>query len=113
MDKPILYLPLIRTELKQSTSIFFLWRYSQNEAYVVSLLRFLDHAELDAHNRHDSSDRVISPSHRQLHMQQTQQTNIHALREIRIRDPGNRAAADLCLRPQGQRHRLTTPITVY
>jgi hypothetical protein len=33
---------------------------------------------------------------------QTQETNIHALSRIRIRDPSNQEAADLRLRPRGQ-----------
>jgi hypothetical protein len=32
---------------------------------------------------------------------QTQETNINTLVGIRIRDPSNQAAADLCLRPRG------------
>jgi hypothetical protein len=35
----------------------------------------------------------------------TQQTNIHASSCIRTRDPGNQAAADLCLRPRGHWNR--------
>jgi hypothetical protein len=34
--------------------------------------------------------------------QQMQETNIHALIGIRIRDPSNRAAVDLSLRPHGR-----------
>ena len=37
--------------------------------------------------------------------QHTQETNIHALRVIRTRDPSNQAAADLRLRSRGHRHR--------
>jgi hypothetical protein len=37
------------------------------------------------------------------HNTETQQTNIHALSGIRIRDPSNQAAADLRLRPRGHR----------
>jgi hypothetical protein len=37
---------------------------------------------------------------------ETQETNIHALSGIRIRDPSNQAVADLRLRPRGYRSRL-------
>ena len=46
-----------------------------------------------------------SRGHYQHNTQQTQQTNIHALSGIRIRDPSKRAAADLRLRPNGNRDR--------
>jgi hypothetical protein len=68
-----------------------------------SLLRFLNHKQLDSQK--DSTGRVISPSQRPLPAQdntrQTQETHIHAPRGIRTRDPSNQAAADLCLRPRG------------
>jgi hypothetical protein len=38
--------------------------------------------------------------------QSSQDTNIHALISIRTRDPSNRAAADLRLRPHGHRDQL-------
>jgi hypothetical protein len=38
-------------------------------------------------------------------IQQTQETNIHALRGIRSRNPSNRAAADLCIRSHDNRDR--------
>ena len=39
---------------------------------------------------------------------QTQETNIHALSEIRTRDPSNQATADMFLRRHGHRDRLNT-----
>jgi hypothetical protein len=39
------------------------------------------------------------------HNIETQETNVHALRGIRTRDPSNQAAADLRLRPRGYRGR--------
>jgi len=51
------------------------------------------------------SERVISPSQRRLPKQQTQETNFHALREIRTRDPSNQASAELRLRPHCHRDR--------
>jgi hypothetical protein len=39
------------------------------------------------------------------HSIETQETNIHALSEIRTRDPSNQAAAGLRLRPRGYRGR--------
>ena len=45
---------------------------------------------------------VISSSQKPLPTQQTQETSIYALSGIRTRDPSNRAAADLRLRPHGQ-----------
>jgi len=43
---------------------------------------------------------TISPAQELL---ATQQTNIHTLRGIRTRNPGNEAASELCLRPHGHR----------
>jgi hypothetical protein len=40
--------------------------------------------------------------------QQTQETNIHALRGIRTRDPSTKAAADLRLEPHSYRDRRIT-----
>ena len=40
--------------------------------------------------------------------QHTQETNVHALNEIRTRNPKKRAATDLRLRPYGRRDRLMT-----
>jgi hypothetical protein len=57
--------------------------------------------------RYDSSERVISPSQRPLTAQHSKntETNIHALNGIRTRDPSNRAAAELRVRPHGKSHR--------
>jgi hypothetical protein len=43
------------------------------------------------------------------HNIETQEANIHALSEIRIRDPSNQVAADLRLRPRGYRGRQYFP----
>jgi hypothetical protein len=52
----------------------------QHKPGIVRLvLRFLDHIQLNTHNRYDSSERVISSSQRPLSKQQTEQNNIHAL----------------------------------
>ena len=72
-------------------SLLFHWCNRPTPTYVTSLWTILDHTQLDTHNRWVSPVREISPSHRQL---PTQQTNICALSGVRIRDPGNRAAAD-------------------
>jgi len=65
--------------------------------------RFLGHTHLDSPHTHtpvrDSSQRVISSSQRPLPTQQTQERNIHALSEIRTRNPSNQAAAVLHFRP--------------
>ena len=55
------------------------------------------------HTRQDSSGRVISSSQRPLHdnTQRRQQTDIHALGEIRTHNLSRGAAADLRLRPCG------------
>jgi len=66
------------------------------------------HTQLNkqTHTRWDSSERVISPSQRQLPTQHTTNTRDenHALSGIRTRDHRNRAATDPRLSPQGQRH---------
>ena len=49
---------------------------------------------------------MISSSQKPLPTQQTQQTNIHVLSDIRTRDPKNLTAADLSLKPYGHRNRL-------
>ena len=52
------------------------------------------------HNRYDSSERVIRSSQRPLpdNTQHSQQTNIHAPVDIRMRDLSRRGAVDLSLR---------------
>jgi len=53
------------------------------------------------HARLDFSARVICSSKRLLPTQQTQATKIRTICGIRTRDPNNRPAADLRLRPRG------------
>jgi hypothetical protein len=48
-------------------------------------------------HRYDSSEQVISPTQKPLPTQQTQETNIHALSEIRTCDPRNPATSELRL----------------
>ena len=43
---------------------------------------------------------------------QARETNIHALSGIRNRDPSNRAAADLRVRPHGRWNQLPGPYSV-
>jgi len=64
-------------------------------------LRFLDPTVSDTDLLQDSSERVISPPQKPLPTQHTKkhETSIHALSGIRTRDPSNREAADLRLRP--------------
>jgi hypothetical protein len=67
-----------------------------------SVLRFLNHSQLDAW--WDSSGQVISPLQRPLPIQDNTKckckTNICALSGIRTRNPSNNASADLWLRPR-------------
>ena len=44
--------------------------------------------------------------------QQTKQTNVYTLSEIRTQSPSNPAAADLCLKQNGDRDWLMKVITV-
>jgi hypothetical protein len=71
---------------------------------------FLDHTQLT----HTvgllwTSDQPVASTYTGQHKRQ----NIHALSGIRIRDPSNRAAADLCLRPRGHRGRLYIDIPLH
>jgi len=87
----------------------FLWRNSPNQVQAASLLSFLDHTKLDTQTpgRTPLNERSARLRGRYLHnTQQTKQTNIHALSGIRTRDPNNRAAEDLRLRPHSHRDRL-------
>ena len=63
----------------------------------------LDRTQLDTCTRYDSYERVIRSPGRHT----TQQTNMHALGGIRIRDPNNQVAVDLRIRFAG------TPIYYY
>jgi len=86
----------------------FLWRNSPNHAQVASLLRFLDHTQLDKHTPGSTPlyEWSARRTGRYLHnTQQTYQTDIHIFSGIRTRDPSNRANADLPLRPHSQRDR--------
>jgi len=71
-----------------------LWRNRPIGVQAASVLGFVDHTHTHTHThtQYDSSGRVISPWQRPLTVQQTLQTNIHALSGIRIRYPSNQAA---------------------
>ena len=68
------------------------------------LLRLHDHTQTH-HTRQDSSGRVLGPMQIPLNenTQRSQQTNIHALGEIRTHNLRKGAAADPRLRPCGRR----------
>ena len=70
---------------------------------LTSLLKFIDHTEIFyTLEGPPLNERSVRRRGRHVHStQQTQQTNIHALRWVRSRDPSIRAAADLRLRPHG------------
>ena len=87
--------------------IYILWRNFPLRAYAVSFFGFVDHKQLDTHKytRYNSSERVISSSHRPLPTQQTQEINIYTLSGIRTQNPSNRSATDLRLRPHDHRNR--------
>jgi hypothetical protein len=53
---------------------FFVWHSSPNRPKAFSLLRFLDHTQLNTHTRYNSSKRVISTSQRPLPVQHTTNT---------------------------------------
>ena len=80
-----------------------------------SVLRFLDHTQLDTqtHTHTHSvghlcaSDQHSAETASQKNTKQTQQTNIFALRGILNRDSRNQAAVDLRHRPHGHRDRPT------
>ena len=116
---------LIKTLKKNNTQIkkptFFLWRNSPTPAYAASLLRVLNdtHAHTGARaHAHTypvgllwTSDQLVAEAAYLHNTQQTQQTNIHALGEIRNRDTRNLAASYLRLRPHGNRDRPKSVFT--
>ena len=64
------------------------------------------HTQLEKHAFGSTHLNECSARRRGCNLQNTQQTqekNIHALREIQTRDPSNRAASDLRLKPHGHR----------
>jgi hypothetical protein len=81
------------------------WRNSPQWAKASSLSTLRDHTQVDTHthSRHDSSERVISPSQRPLpdNTQHSQQRDIHARAGIRTHNPSKQVAADPCVRPRG------------
>jgi len=76
--------------------------HTRTHAHTHTHTRAHTHTHTHAHT-HTHTERVISPSQRRLPKQQTQQTNFHALRDIRTRDPSNQASTELRLRPHCHR----------
>jgi hypothetical protein len=75
-------------------------------AQTASLLRFIDHAQLDAHTPSGTPLNGLSARRRGRYLhntQQTQQTKLHALSGIRNCDTSSQAAKDIRFRPQGHR----------
>ena len=71
------------------------------------MFRCLDH--IYKHGRTPLDEWSACSSRRYLHnTQQTQQTNIHVLSEIRTPGPSNRASAEPRRRPRGHRQRYTS-----
>jgi hypothetical protein len=80
-----------------------------------SLLTFLDHTILGTHTLGRTPLNEWSARRRGRYLpntQQTQKKNIHALSEIRTRDPKIQVAADQRLRPHSHRDRLTCPFCI-
>jgi hypothetical protein len=105
--QPVIHLCCQRIDLPS------LWRNSPTRTYAASLYRFLNHTQLDTHTHTHRAGRTpldewsARRRGRYPHnTQQTQQKNLHALSEIRIRDPTNWAAAELRLRSHDHRDRL-------
>jgi hypothetical protein len=76
-----------------------------------SLTTFVDHTQLDTHTHTPGITHLNDWSARRRGLclqntKQTSQTNIRAFSGIRTRDPSNREAADLRLRPHDHRDRL-------
>ena len=91
-------------EVMVQRAIFFMARQLQwTQAY--SSLRFRDQTQL---TRYDSYGRAIGPSQRILpdNSQDSQQTDVHILWEIRTRNSNKREAADSSLRSRGHWDRL-------
>ena len=90
-------------------TLSFLFFNSPNRAWAAWLLSILDHIQLDRHTRQNSLNEWSARRRgRYLHVKQlTQETNIHALRNIRASDPSNHALLELPHRPQ--RHRYQQP----
>jgi len=61
------------------------------------------HFEFRYHTQLDIHKHTLVTETSTYNTQQTQETNIHALSGIRIRNPSNRAASDQCVRPYGHR----------
>jgi len=97
---------LIGTALWQFHFLSFFWRNSPNQAQAASLLRVPSHTQLHKHTLGRTPLHEWSARRRGRYLYNTQQTNIHSLGGIRTRDPSNRAAADLLLRPHSHRDRL-------
>ena len=97
------YKGVLKGQRKSWPIVYFLFRGS-----TYSSLRFRDHTQTQV-TRYDSYGRVIGPSQRLLpdSSQDSQQTVVHVLREIRTRNPRKREAADSSLRSRGHWDRLT------
>ena len=92
---------------------FFLWPNSTSRALAVSLLKFLNHTRLDTHIPGSTPLTEWSARRRGRYLhntQQTQETNLLALRGIRTSDPNSQATADPRLRQQGH---LDQPLDVH
>jgi hypothetical protein len=86
--------PVCISSLSWEEGLFFLpWRNNPEWARASSLSRLHDHTQT-RHTRQDSSGRVISPTQRPLpdNTQHLQETDIHAVGEIRTRNPSKRTA---------------------
>jgi hypothetical protein len=75
---------------------------------IFDVFLYLTHTQARArahtHTRYDSSERVISSSHRH-NTQQLKLMNIHSVSRFGTSDPSNQAVADPRLRPDGHRSR--------
>ena len=89
--KVVNYLPVHMTY----HPLFVLWHCIPTQSEAILLLRFLDQTHTQTHTR--TKPLATRTDLYQHNTKQTQQTNIHTLIGIRIRDPSNQAAADHCL----------------
>jgi len=92
--------------LQDPLNVFSLYVATDQLGHRPTLLKFLDPTQTYIPDGPPPNERSVRRRGCHLHStQQTQQTNIHAFRWIRSRDPSIQAAADLRLRTHGHLNR--------